>query len=59
MNETLCKGTKPVRGYGRVPCMKKATKDGFCGIHHPDAVARREEAYRGRMKQWLGERETA
>ena len=24
-------------------CSKKAKRDGFCGIHHPDAVKRRRE----------------
>lgn len=47
MTET-CKGvvwraSGQVAGWGRhSPCYKKATKDGYCGTHHPDAVAKRE-----------------
>ena len=27
---------------GRAACSARATRDGFCGIHHPDAVAKRK-----------------
>jgi hypothetical protein len=39
-------------------CMNRAKKDGFCGIHHPDAVKKREErikkkrAIRAKIDPW-------
>ena len=48
MSAERCKGTAwnpsgQVRGGGReVGCSKPATRDGWCGTHHPDAVAKRE-----------------
>lgn len=36
-----------VRDTGRWPsfhqCSNKSTRDGFCGLHHPDAIKRRKE----------------
>lgn len=28
-------------GWHPYPCSKPAKRDGYCGVHHPDAVARR------------------
>lgn len=39
MNE--CK-EKVFRGFHYFPCGRKATKDGYCGIHHPDKIAARD-----------------
>lgn len=40
-----------VRGWGRhIQCSKRATKEGYCGIHHPDAVAKRQAATEERLK---------
>ena len=33
-------------------CWKNATRDGFCGIHHPDAVKRREAKATAAAKIW-------
>jgi hypothetical protein len=34
-------------GWGKFrPCARAATKDGFCGIHHPDAKKARDERSR-------------
>src|SRR5262245_17331607 len=38
---TRCKGKKG-RDWRYYPCMRTATRDGYCGTHHPDAVAKRE-----------------
>jgi hypothetical protein len=40
-----CKHSKPSGFFSRVQCSKSAKKDGFCGIHHPDARAKRDERY--------------
>jgi GTP-dependent phosphoenolpyruvate carboxykinase len=37
---------KVFKGFRYYPCQNKATKDGYCGTHHPDAVARRKERTR-------------
>lgn len=31
-------------------CLKNATKDGYCGVHHPDAVRQRKEREKTRQK---------
>ena len=37
-------------------CTKNATRDGYCGIHHPDAVKRRRDkqnaTYAAKQKMW-------
>ena len=39
---TRCTGSVWVDSrMGHAPCSNRATRDGFCGIHHPDAVAKR------------------
>jgi len=38
------------RGYHTTRCHFNATKDGYCGIHHPDAVAARKEKSHERYK---------
>jgi hypothetical protein len=35
--------------WNHVGCHKPAKKDGFCGMHHPDAVKRRKELSAQRM----------
>ena len=46
-----------VRGEGawgslhRHRCANKAKRDGYCGIHHPDAVKRRREKSAARFKK--------
>ncbi len=39
-------------GWRRISCSKKATKDSYCGTHHPDAVKRREAKAKAEMKEW-------
>lgn len=36
-----CKARADGGRRGLVPCGKRATRDGWCGTHHPDAVAAR------------------
>jgi len=39
-------------GFGRlVPCRNAAKKDGYCGMHHPDAVAERKRKSQERFEQ--------
>ena len=44
------------RGVGFHKCFNNAKKDGYCGIHHPDAVKRRREKndalYAAQTKKW-------
>ena len=44
-----------VRDEGRWPnyhqCRYNAKKDGYCGIHHPDAAKRRLEKYEARYDE--------
>ena len=43
MNEK-CKAKVTRGSWGRqYGCSKNATRDGYCGTHHPEAVARRKE----------------
>ncbi|KKK75809.1 hypothetical protein LCGC14_2870010, partial [marine sediment metagenome] len=37
--------------WGRTACNNNATRDGYCGIHHPDAVKRRQEKSDARDKK--------
>ena len=67
MSDERCKGE--FYGDGRWPrklrCSKRATRDGFCGTHHPDAVARREKERTERyvekqnafQREWDGRKE--
>lgn len=34
-----------------VQCRNKDTKDGYCGIHHPDAVTKREAKQKDRQQR--------
>ena len=36
--------------YSPVKCTHNAKRDGYCGIHHPDAVKRRGEKAEARYK---------
>ena len=38
-------------------CFYKATKDGYCGVHHPDAVKRRAEKTEARWAEIARQRE--
>jgi len=43
MSDLYCKGRVYVDSrMGYAPCSKSPTRDGFCSIHHPDAVAKRK-----------------
>lgn len=47
-----CKARVWPRGeYHSVGCSKDATRDGFCGIHHPDAKKRRDEKWRAEYER--------
>ena len=47
-----CKGEAhtPGPGGGWFPCQYPAKFDGWCGVHHPDAVARREAKQRAKYE---------
>lgn len=47
-----CK-TTVFRGFMSEPCWRAAKLDGYCGIHHPDAVAARRETARARNAELL------
>ena len=38
-------------------CGHNAKSDGYCGIHHPDAVKRRREKSEVRYKKWSDEQD--
>ena len=44
------------RSWSSRQCLKNATKDGYCGVHHPDAVKQRKEkaaaAFAAERKMW-------
>ena len=42
MKKLKCK-KEVMDGWRSRPCSRSAVKDGFCGIHHPDAVTKRNE----------------
>ena len=35
-------------GWSNKPCQNRAKRDGYCGVHHPDAQARRDAKRRER-----------
>ncbi len=39
------------KGFHTYQCSQKATRDGFCGIHHPDAVAKRDAKQKARWEE--------
>ena len=50
-NGKWCKGKSYHGRLGWGGCGNRASRDGFCGIHHPDAVKRREENSKKRYAQ--------
>lgn len=47
----------PAHGYRHVACGKTAKRDGFCGTHHPDAVAARRAKSEAMYRQQAEERQ--
>ncbi len=49
--------------FGGFVCRNTATRDGYCGVHHPDAVAKRkaksEERYAQKSAEWDTQRNAA
>ena len=50
LNKPLCQA-KVWGGYRMIACSVTATRDGWCGTHHPDAVAKRKAASRARTQE--------
>lgn len=38
-------------GWHSYPCQNRATRDGWCGVHHPDAAKKREEKQAARWQE--------
>jgi hypothetical protein len=57
MTDERCKASVH-RGHSS-PCLRKATKDGYCAQHHPDAAMARREASTQRWKQRLADEAAA
>lgn len=54
LNPDKCKevvNTPGMRGFHYHQCMLPVVKDGYCRLHHPDAVKAREEAVRKRHEE--------
>lgn len=49
----LCKAQVSDGRTGLWNCSRRATKDGFCWQHHPDAVKKREQESQRRYEEWL------
>lgn len=47
-----CKGHIDGGRQGLVDCYYHAARDGYCGIHHPDAVARRRAKSNEASRRW-------
>ena len=51
-----CKARVKVGSWGRArECNRPATKDGFCSVHHPEAVAARDAARDARYQELVKE----
>lgn len=48
-----CRGTTWGGRMGLVRCGNYATRDGYCGVHHPDAQAKRRAATLARQQARL------
>jgi hypothetical protein len=58
-----CKAESYHERTGFLPCINDAVRDGYCGVHHPDSVAKRkakaDARYAAKLAQWdrIGARE--